>query len=251
MGSIARVSNVDILDAFGTVHRVKSAAALDQQAVGAGKARPWAYFELTGDPSAESAQTPWLLLPPSLVGSIDGAPLEQVSFVRDEAANLCWAIEEMIETPTGRPLRRRLQAGLGGEDGSAQEETTAVASVADAWRYRLQTAVPPFWVPLVPERLSAGSPEVRLRRARMLAWDELDRSIVGARGRILTPERALRLYEEEIPAGGVQVTRGWQFARGADGRLYLWMARRKRPGRGERGSGLRFDAMARQPSSAR
>jgi hypothetical protein len=79
----------------------------------------------------------------------------------------------------------------------------------------------------------------------MLAWDEIDPLLAGARGRILVPERALRLYEEEIPSAGIEVTRGWQLARGSDGRVCLWMARRKRPGRGERGSGLEFDALER------
>ena len=37
----------------------------------------------------------------------------------------------------------------------------------------------------------------------------------------------------------------WQLARGADGKPQLWMARRKRPGRGERRSGPGYDVMKR------
>ena len=37
----------------------------------------------------------------------------------------------------------------------------------------------------------------------------------------------------------------WQLARGADGKPHVWMARRKRPGRGERRSGLGYDVMKR------
>jgi hypothetical protein len=62
---------------------------------------------------------------------------------------------------------------------------------------------------------------------------------------VLRPGRALRLHEEEIPRTGAVVTRHWQLARGPDGRLHAWLARRKRPGRGERGSGLRYDAIER------
>jgi hypothetical protein len=79
----------------------------------------------------------------------------------------------------------------------------------------------------------------------MLAWDDLDPAAVGPKGRILAPDRPLRLYEEEVPNGGVVVTRAWQSARGADGRVMVWMARRKRLGRGDRGSGLKFDPMKR------
>ena len=185
-GSLARISHIDVRDTFGGSHRVRSTAALDQAAVGVGRARPWAFFELSGDPSANAGETPWLLLAPNTASSLDGRPVERVSFVRDEAANLAWAIEELIETATGRPLRRRLQAGL-------LDRPTAPAS-GDAWRYRLQTPVPPFWIPLVPEPIATGSPQIRLRRGRMLAWQDLDPAVTGARGRILTPERALRLY---------------------------------------------------------
>jgi hypothetical protein len=98
----------------------------------------------------------------------------------------------------------------------------------------------------VPERLIEESPQVRLRRARRLAWEELeDPSVAGPKGRVLAPQRPLVLQEEEIPATGAQVTRRWQLARGADGKPHLWMSRRKRPGRGERGSGLGSDTMDR------
>ena len=98
----------------------------------------------------------------------------------------------------------------------------------------------------MPERPDEKSASVKLRRARMLAWEELDDpSTAGPKGRLLAPDRPLRLHEEEIPTTGAQVTRRWQLARGGDGRPHLWMARRKRPGRGERGSGLGYDAIDR------
>jgi hypothetical protein len=59
------------------------------------------------------------------------------------------------------------------------------------------------------------------------------------------PTRPFVLHEEEIPRGGVQVTRQWQVARAANGSFHLWLARQKRPGRGERGSGLQYDMMLR------
>ncbi len=237
VGSVARIRGIDVIDTFGGVHHVKSTAVLDHAT---GAERPWAFFELAGDPSVAAGANPWLALPPTLNGALDGEPVEHISFVRDEAANLAWAIEQTIETATGRPLSRRLHVGLAQTDGSP-----AAVDADAAWRYRLQTSVPPYWIPLLPERVAPELPEIRLRRARLLAWEELDRGIAGAKGRILAPERALRLHEEEIPSSGVQVTRGWQLARGVDGRPYLWMARRKRPGRGERGSGLQFDTLAR------
>lgn len=230
IGCLARVERVSVRNTFGERHTVRSCAEWDEEQAASGKA-------------------PWLALVPSLSSTLHGAPLETVSFVRDEAANLAWAIEEHIETAGGRSLSRRLTANIARRRDAGAQAGSASASADDgdaAWRYRLQTPVPPYWIPLVPERPDPRSAAVVLCRARMLAWSELeDAQEAGAMGNLLTPTRRFVLHEEEIPRGGVQVTRQWQVARGADGSLHLWMARHKRPGKGERGSGLQYDKMLR------
>jgi hypothetical protein len=246
IGCLARVERISVRNTFGERHTVRSCAEWDEERPGG---RAFAFFELSGDLSAANDAAPWLPLVPSLSSTLHGGPLEAVSFVRDEAANLAWAIEGRIETVGGRSLSRRLTAKHAARrDARARTERTSTgAGDEDApWRYRLQTPVPPYWIPLVPERPDPRSAAVVLRRARMLAGGELeDPQEVGAKGTLLTPARPFVLHEEEIPRGGVQVTRQWQVARGADGSLHLWMARRKRPGRGERGSGLQYDTMLR------
>lgn len=263
VGSLARVTRLRVIDTFGASHRVLPVAFNDQRhadrPTGRG-ARPWAYFELSGDPSPlieiegsptveqESRLAPWLFLPPVVVSTLSGKPLEQVGFIRDEGANLAWAIEASIEGPTGHPLRRRHLWALANPPDAkpAREDGADTEPNAESWRYRLQTRVPPYWIPLVPERAHEGSKDMRLRRARMLAWDDIsERWAKGAKGQLLAPHRPLWFFEEEIPRGGVEVSRHWQLARGGDGELHLWMAREKRPGRGERGSGLRWDGMKR------
>ena len=232
VGALARISRLEIRDTFGGTHVVDSTALQDQRAYGDDRA--WRFFELTGDPSVAKDRNPWLLVAPSLVTSLNGSDVERVSMVRDEVANMAWGIEESIETPTGHPFRRKQQWT------TSQPETTA--ETTEAWRYRLMTAVPPYWVPFVPERTADGA-SMRLRRARHQAWSLLPRALVGAQGRLLAPQRPLTLFEEEIPQGGLQLTRAWQAARGADGALHVWMARRKRPGRGERGAGMKADVI--------
>jgi hypothetical protein len=246
-GTLNRVTGLDVLDVFGAVHHIPSTAVADHASHGAG--RPWAFFELAGDRSAAEGRTPYLFLPPTLASSLDGEPVEHVTLVRDEAANLGWAIEQTIELPTGTPMRRRQQWRDAADPTDVGPITAPAPAVDDddtdvPWRYRLQTAVPPWWIPLVPE-IVGGGPGVRLRRSRMQSWETLDPGLAGAKGEIIGVARALRVAEEEIPRGGVQITRAWQLARGADGRVHLWMARHKRPGRGDRGSHLRFDTLVR------
>lgn len=234
-GTLNRVTGLDVLDVFGGAHHIPAAAVAD---AAGGKARPWAFFELAGDRSAAKGETPYLFVPPVLASSLDGPAVEHVTFMRDEAANLGWAIEQTIELPTGAPMRRRQQWR------DTADPRVAPTGEDAPWRYRVQTAVPPWWIPLVPEREGTGT-AMRLRRARMQAWEELDPSLAGAKGRVVGAARPMRFLEDRVPCGGVQVERAWQLARGPDGSVHLWMARHKRPGRGDRGSHLRFDALER------
>jgi hypothetical protein len=68
-------------------------------------------------------------------------------------------------------------------------------------------------------------------------------SQVGPQGLLLDYRRPCRLYEEEVPRSGVRVERRWQFCRWHDGSYHVWLQRRKLAGRGERSSGLRWDAL--------
>ena len=67
----------------------------------------------------------------------------------------------------------------------------------------------------------------------------------GARGRVLEPQVRLLINEEEIPREGARVVRRFQSARGADGRLHVWVGLRKGPGRGQGSSSLEFDTIDR------
>ena len=123
--------------------------------------------------------------------------------------------------------------------------------------YRLATAVPEHWIPLVPVP-AAGSnpgtnPVIQLQRRALLRTEtDGERRTIQPKGVLLRTdprqapdaEPALRIEEEEVPREGVVVTRAFQFARWMDGRSLLWLGRRKRPGRGEGASGLRFDVVS-------
>jgi hypothetical protein len=109
--------------------------------------------------------------------------------------------------------------------------------------YGLATTVPDNWVPLVPVK---GKDGMRLERGKLLRVDQTWQ-FVKAEGRILNPEvktsERVGIFEEEIPREGVRITRSYQLARWYDGSTHLWLGRRKRVGRGEGSSGLRFDTL--------
>ncbi len=166
------------------------------------------------------------------VRTIDGPVLEEVMLLRDELANLGWAVERRLESP--------LEAGL-----ETARDVVDLAPGPEAPReepvYRLATPVPAHWVPLLPVRVSDDSMEVRLARGAVLDLSGVPR-VVESQARLLDPgEGRLLIREEEVPREGVVVRRTYQAARWHDGRLFVWAGNRASIGSGEASSGLAFD----------
>jgi hypothetical protein len=166
------------------------------------------------------------------IRTIDGPVLEEVMLLRDELANLGWAVERRLESP--------LEVGL-----ETAKETVDLAPAPAAPReqpvYRLASPVPAHWVPLLPVRVADDSAEVRLARGAVLDLSGVPR-VVSSQARLLDPgEGRLLIREEEVPREGVVVRRTYQAARWHDGRLFVWAGNRVSVGRGEASSGLAFD----------
>jgi hypothetical protein len=228
-GVLAQVAAVEVVDSFGHVHPIHSTAAQDFAREDA--ARAWRFFELTGDPAPAAGQAPRLLLPAALPPHENGTPVEEVLFLRDQGANLAWAVERVVESIAGRRVFRAATAPTA-EPGPPPAPGT--------WGYTLSTPVPPHFVPLVPVRTDdPAAPAMRLQRGRLATAD----GSTGAFGLVLEPDRRLLLHEEEIPASGLRVTRGFQLCRSPDGGLHLWAGRRKRPGRDPVAPALRHDVV--------
>ncbi|MCP5028817.1 MAG: hypothetical protein GY929_21300 [Actinomycetia bacterium] len=240
-GTISRVSKLRVVDSFGD-----ESPPIPHVRHRDGPQGPFRLFELhgdkpvqTGDPASDPS--PWLFLPPATATSIEGPPLEQVVFARDEQANLAWAIEQQIEGAFGRVIERS-KAWFSSADAAAP--SSEPADDEEAWRYRVEVGVPPpWWIPLLPQRLDS-SDEILLRRGRMRAWDDVD-GVTGAVGDLLGGDEARHVEEDEVPRFGVTVDRRWQMARGLDGRVHVWSRWRKRPGGNARSSGLRWDDLQR------
>jgi hypothetical protein len=112
--------------------------------------------------------------------------------------------------------------------------------------YRLANEVPDHWFPHVrppADESPASSPPVFRYELGLLLDDDALSGTVDAvptpQGRILDPDACI--YDEEIPRGGLRVTRTYQSTAWLDGTTYVWSSREVRPGVGEVSSGLRVD----------
>jgi hypothetical protein len=213
-GTVARVRSLVVTDTFNVQTLVDPAARAD-----------WDMFRLPGSTPAQSL----FVLPPALPSALEGDPVEDVVFLRDEAANVVWAVEQTVEGV----------AGTGVERTGAHHADPEPAFVPDAdLAYVLRSALPPdHWAPLLPEFDTDGA---RLNRVLL--------PVPGgppARPAGRTLGSTTWVAAEEVPREGVRVVRQWQLARWTDGSTHLWQTRRRLPGRGEADSGLRYDIVTR------
>jgi hypothetical protein len=234
VGSLVECRSLVVTDTFGaqTLHRPTGDPAIQAR-------QGWSMFSLSmpvepGDATGV-AITNLFFLPPT-IRPLEGPVLEEVMLMRDELANLAWAVERRLESP--------LEVGL-----ETAKDVAELAPAPDAPRdvptYRLATPVPRHWVPLLPVRVSETSTEVRLARGAVLDLDGVPH-VVSAQARILdvgNPAGRLLIREEEVPREGLIVRRNYQAARWYDGRLFVWAGNRASVGRGEASSGLAFDAL--------
>lgn len=256
-GSLTRVAKIEVRDSFGEKHEILPAAVKD------GADRNWRFFELSGDPSAEHGFSPWLYVPRTVLGGHEDRPVENVVFTRDDMANMAWGIEETVEGQSGHRVSRRTQwlkrrsemdAYISryvksnqskADDGPKDDRERSKKPNTPAWKYRLISVVPPYWIPFSPEVVN-NQVTNRLIRSRMAEWDLLEdakRELAGVQGKLLQPDAPMFIHEEEIPRGAIEVSRSYQAARDPEGKLIVWAGRRKRPASGSRSSGRETDQM--------
>jgi hypothetical protein len=239
VGSLTAVNSLVVTDSFGVSSLLSPIG--DRTLPEAN----WSMYQLAhirrpGNEALGKPASNLFFLPPALGRSLQSPPLEDVLFMRDEMANVAWAIERTVESLVEQSVPRT-------------DTTTPADSAADTGgpapsdalpRYLLSTTVPKHWIPLLPVQLREPPDKVvsRLRRGAVLQPDG-SQEVHKAEGRILNKDPHLLMFDEEVPREGVHVARHYQLARWIDGSTWAWMALRKTVGRGEGSSGLRFDSV--------
>jgi hypothetical protein len=168
----------------------------------------WALWRVTQG----TGELPYLLLPPTDAEFLSGLPIEEVAMVRDEAANLAWALHTI---PAG-----------------AAPVLATPASGAGDLIYVPITPLPDARVPLVLGESAAG---------RFLTAGHMVNQSAAAPTALIPAN--FRLRDEELPDEGLILRRRFKLGRTPDGVLRLWIARSKDPGARLPTSGLDFDRL--------
>jgi hypothetical protein len=221
VGSFTRIQGLLVTDVFGEQTLVRPADRgrdSDWQR--------WSMYRLNGDDAASMG----MLLAPALMSSMRSPAVERVHFLRDEMANMVWAVEHRIASKLGEALDPELGASV-----AAAEPGAAAA------RFRLGETVPANWRPFVPAHLPGSVRSIRLQRARLPNQPALPL------GTVLNVPAPYFVAEEEVPRAGRLVTRAFRRARWTDGTTFLWVGREAPVGRGEGSSGLVFDRIQEMP----
>lgn len=271
VGSLTAIQSLVVTDTFGVKSLLRP---IGDRALPKANWSMWqhAFTRTPGGDALPGVNTNMFFLPPSLARTVEGRAVEEVLFMRDEMANMAWAIERRIESgleqPVPRPESASVAASMGGPGpnpgggpggapgvpgtppggGTGPAPGTSSAPSADAPpRYLLSTTVPAHWIPLLPVQVTTapGKIESRLRRGAVLQPDGSQR-VHRAQGEMLNSARDLLLYDEELPREGLRLERRRQMTRWVDGSTWLWTAYRKYIGRGEGSSGLTFDRIERE-----
>lgn len=262
IGSLSTITGIIITDTFGQKTLVQ-AAVQGQTDDWSG----WGLFNLTSrkdDSTEEVVADTRLFLPPSLIKTQESEPIEQVLFLRDEIANMVWAIENTVHNLLGKGvdghhLAKELHQYLHGV------APPALAAAEEAvLKYVLSNTVPENWIPFIPVHQDPDQRAVELQRASMPRT--LDNRFTPIRPRTdllrvgfedKTAQQTIPyihqdtdkqlvpyfIHEEEVPRSGIQVAGTFQRARWLHGEIIHWYGYKKQVGKGEGSSSLQFDKL--------
>jgi hypothetical protein len=165
INALYKVEKLDVLDNFGIVVKIPPAKNVD--------GTQWTMFEMSVGASPVLSRprlTDRLYLCPA-VAALEGPALEHVLMMRDEMANMVWAIEKRVQGSSGEPLDRKFESNRLSTKQELRPAADAVVVTAGApLNYQLQTPVASHWIPFLP---------VKKAGATALNWSiQLQRGVV-------------------------------------------------------------------------
>lgn len=247
-GQLCRVTGLRVTDIFGKTTILEEIKGDDN----------WSFMQ-TAD---AGGRVGWLFTAPGPETVQESQPIEKVVFMRDEMANLVWAIEEIIPDPAGGgrdggKAARLLEQWLKGLIPDIREDLQE-GKTAETWIYQAGRHVAENRIPFIPVAQQANADQLFGKRQVILQRAALPRilqdfppvrvrprtTLLGA-GSGDEPERLppFYIFEEEIPRAGTVLQLVWKRTRWFDGSAKVWLARKKATGRGETDALFKFDTL--------
>jgi hypothetical protein len=153
VNALYKVEKLDVLDNFGIVVKIPPAKNLD--------GTQWTMFEMSVGASPVVTRprlTDRLYLCPA-VSALEGPALEHVLMMRDEMANMVWAIEKRVQGTSGEPLDRKFESNRLSTKQELRPPADAVVVTAGApLNYKLQRPVSAHWIPFLPVKKDGATP---------------------------------------------------------------------------------------------
>jgi hypothetical protein len=201
------IDSLTVTDVFGTTTAIPRADA--------GESGSWTVFS-TSDRATGGVQ-PFLVAPATASTARQGnAPLEEVHLLRDETADMAWAIERIVETPVGDTVTLSPYPGA-----------PAAADAPAALSYLLETPLPGNWFPLLPVVTKTGS--LALVAGTMEGTTQTPATLILTQ----LSGKGLELPQHEVSRAGLVLQRVAGRTRPPGGGSTLWVARRREIGAGE------------------
>ena len=227
VGTVLSVEKIVVKDSFGKEYEIAdSFETIDRKNPDIGFTDRWALFANSYSEAYKKSyfkSAPGLLCPPTLQRVEQGAPIEEVQFLRDEMANMVWGVEEKVSDCCGGSLdsRSRSDKVLSIVDEERKVDDSDVTRPEDAdYSYLIQNRVPLHWIPFIPQKISPDSEEAKngevagrdivFRRGRMPIWYKGDFRPVRPSSQLLAIKRDGKkvvpryIYEEEILGYGTR-----------------------------------------------
>lgn len=239
LGEICWIEKIEVKDVFGvctTIMNDKERGAKLADGNGLGV---WDVFKIRNDnPIEYSREKHFLFIAPAVMHRLESEPIEELLFLRDEYANMIWAIEQKVPNAMGNPIDGfDLHLELYGPFQPPADDNKKTQIPI----FRLASTVPSNWIPYLPNHIGGSNKEIELCRAYMVR-NESDEEPSDIKPLTYLAEKDLiKIREEAIPKAGVRVQLSQQRIRWTDGSTYVWMGRKVLAGRGEGNSGLIFD----------
>ena len=159
INTVCEIKNMVITDVFGQHVLVRPAGRGSETSW-----HRWAMFHQT-DRNDATRNTNIFYLAPAITKALESDPLEDVTMLRDEMANMVWGVESTVPSQAGRGVSGMEMARL-------ETEPKPFVPVGDsaAIRYVLGTIVPENWIPFIPSiclgatpRFACSVPDCRAR----------------------------------------------------------------------------------------